>query len=564
MLKRFYILLVFCLFSTLFAQNKVDNFDLACPEFIPQNSSFDLSIITSKVYKNAAKLKLYFIPGSKLEIQKIELKSLNKRTSVQFSSMYIDEALSNGYKSVINLNDTNFSQENFFQVLIKLKPYTNDNAAFKFLGVFTRNDSILGYLKTSNENLQQNRKNLITAKINFYQPQENSNNALMFDNLGKFNLSLKNIKPDNLLTEFWFKPNGNDFTFFKIKNLLTGSTELKLKINPFQMLTASTDNNIQEFISPYFVSMGSWYHIDIQFLPQLQSIVLFCNDKKFSLIKLNDLSQPDQYSLQFENNVTEGKVNKTFQIDLLRFIELNNTLEVAFANKNYSDFLSDSSHVIYTFNFADEQELQKSIEYFSTDLGNVELTNSDAPIFARAPDLNISISSQSYELTWNGGDYKQAQKYVLQKSLGGSNYSDISTRLADNEPSRTYSVIDSKDENADIVFYRVKQVNKDGSIVYSSSVKVGQGNTEPFTLAQNYPNPFNPRTSIEVNLLEDADVTITIYNLEGKVVEQLFKGALAKGTHNFIFDATNLPSGIYLYQVTTPDYSLTQKMVLTK
>ncbi len=83
--------------------------------------------------------------------------------------------------------------------------------------------------------------------------------------------------------------------------------------------------------------------------------------------------------------------------------------------------------------------------------------------------------------------------------------------------------------NNEIVFYRVKQINKDGSVVYSSQVKVGQGLSEPFIVEQNFPNPFNPKTSIEVELLEDNEVTIVIYNLEGREVTQLYKGFLIKG-----------------------------------
>ena len=76
--------------------------------------------------------------------------------------------------------------------------------------------------------------------------------------------------------------------------------------------------------------------------------------------------------------------------------------------------------------------------------------------------------------------------------------------------------LDQKDESSEVVYYRVKQVDKDGSIVYSSQVKVGQGLFEPFIVEQNYPNPFNPKTSIVVELLEDTQVKVIVYNLEGK------------------------------------------------
>ncbi|MGA9293630.1 MAG: T9SS type A sorting domain-containing protein, partial [Ignavibacteriaceae bacterium] len=135
---------------------------------------------------------------------------------------------------------------------------------------------------------------------------------------------------------------------------------------------------------------------------------------------------------------------------------------------------------------------------------------------------------------------------------------------ADDLNEKNYTCLDQKDESSDVIYYRVKQVDKDGSIVYSSQVKVGQGLFEPFIVEQNYPNPFNPKTSIVVELMEDTEVKIIIYNLEGKEIERLYDGSLSKGVHKFTFDATDLPSGVYLYKIETPEYSQTKKMVLTK
>jgi hypothetical protein len=228
------------------------------------------------------------------------------------------------------------------------------------------------------------------------------------------------------------------------------------------------------------------------------------------------------------------------------------------------NFSADSSSVLYQFNFKNEEELYLAKDEINISYNSVDFIKSDAPIFARAPELNINLLGNSYELTWSGGDFKQAQSYVLEKSLNNSDFKPVSTIQAENTPEKKYSILDVKDPSAEIVFYRIKQVNADGSTVYSSQVKIGQGATDPFVVEQNYPNPFNPRTSIVVELLEDSDVDITIYNLEGKEIAKLFKGFLTSGTHKFSFDAAELPSGIYLYKVSTPNYSNTKKMILTK
>ena len=83
-------------------------------------------------------------------------------------------------------------------------------------------------------------------------------------------------------------------------------------------------------------------------------------------------------------------------------------------------------------------------------------------------------------------------------------------------------------------------------------------------LYQNYPNPFNPSTTIEYDLVSSGKVTLKIYNILGKEVRTLAEGNQQKGKHKIIFNARNLPSGVYFYQITTQSFSKVQKAVLLK
>ncbi|MBX2819336.1 MAG: T9SS type A sorting domain-containing protein [Rhodothermaceae bacterium] len=85
-----------------------------------------------------------------------------------------------------------------------------------------------------------------------------------------------------------------------------------------------------------------------------------------------------------------------------------------------------------------------------------------------------------------------------------------------------------------------------------------------YTLDQNYPNPFNPSTTIQYALPEDARVTLTIYDLQGREVEQLVHEVQHAGTHTVVFDASSLASGTYLYKLQTPSYIETRQMQLIK
>ncbi|MBU1936244.1 right-handed parallel beta-helix repeat-containing protein [bacterium] len=85
-----------------------------------------------------------------------------------------------------------------------------------------------------------------------------------------------------------------------------------------------------------------------------------------------------------------------------------------------------------------------------------------------------------------------------------------------------------------------------------------------YFLAQNYPNPFNPTTTIRYDLKQTADVSVKVFNLLGQEIATLVQGRIPAGTHDVVWDATDLPSGIYFFQMAAGDFVQTRKMVLLK
>ena len=99
------------------------------------------------------------------------------------------------------------------------------------------------------------------------------------------------------------------------------------------------------------------------------------------------------------------------------------------------------------------------------------------------------------------------------------------------------------------------------SNVVSAAIKLVPG---MFALHQNYPNPFNPNTQIRYALPEASVVRVEVYNSLGQQVAILVDGYMNAGYHQVSFNATGLSSGVYLYKITTPNYSTTKKMLLMK
>ena len=92
---------------------------------------------------------------------------------------------------------------------------------------------------------------------------------------------------------------------------------------------------------------------------------------------------------------------------------------------------------------------------------------------------------------------------------------------------------------------------------------------EKFALVQNYPNPFNPITNLRYDLPEQAQVTLTIYDLTGREVTQLVNTTQEPGFKSVRWDATDrhgkpASAGVYLYQIRAGEFVQTRKMVLLK
>ncbi len=117
--------------------------------------------------------------------------------------------------------------------------------------------------------------------------------------------------------------------------------------------------------------------------------------------------------------------------------------------------------------------------------------------------------------------------------------------------------------------YRLKQIDFDGTFDYSDIIEVTVVAPTIFSLEQNYPNPFNPSTKIKFEIPGQARndnrlVTLKVYDVLGNEVAILVNEQKQAGIYEVEFDGTELPSGIYLYQLKAGNFVETKKMILLK
>ena len=125
-----------------------------------------------------------------------------------------------------------------------------------------------------------------------------------------------------------------------------------------------------------------------------------------------------------------------------------------------------------------------------------------------------------------------------------------------------------------VVYYRLKQIDFNGSFEYSKVIELNTVSVTTMELSQNYPNPFNPSTNIIYQIANDSFVSLNVYNTLGEEVSTLINEFKTAGNYNVTFsaiggsasggDAWNLPSGIYVYRLHTGNFAETKKMVLKK
>ncbi len=137
-----------------------------------------------------------------------------------------------------------------------------------------------------------------------------------------------------------------------------------------------------------------------------------------------------------------------------------------------------------------------------------------------------------------------------------------------------YAFIDNNLDPINKVYrYRLKQIDYNGNYRYLGELVTGIIYTgiidshylpDNYELSQNYPNPFNPSTKIRFQVPKTGFVTLKIYNTLGKEIATLVNEEKQPGNYEITWNASNLPSGIYFYRITTGNFLDTKKMLLLK
>jgi len=123
----------------------------------------------------------------------------------------------------------------------------------------------------------------------------------------------------------------------------------------------------------------------------------------------------------------------------------------------------------------------------------------------------------------------------------------------------------SYEENSNV--YVGIETEANSNFVLTPDVIVGVNDINvpvEYYLEQNYPNPFNPSTTINFAIEKQGEVELKVYDILGSEITTLVSNELASGNYQINFDASELPSGIYIYQLKTNNFIQSRRMMLLK
>lgn len=114
--------------------------------------------------------------------------------------------------------------------------------------------------------------------------------------------------------------------------------------------------------------------------------------------------------------------------------------------------------------------------------------------------------------------------------------------------------------------YRIKQIDFGGAYTYYSAAEVEVGAMpNELALEPNYPNPFNPSTSISFTVPQDGPAVLKVFNMLGQEVATLFnEEAVAGRLYKATFDASSLPTGVYVSRLEFGGQAVMRKMLFVK
>ena len=334
-------------------------------------------------------------------------------------------------------------------------------------------------------------------------------------------------------------------------------------------LASSDGRRLYETSSTVFLADGVWHHIAMTYEASSHVFELY----RDGLFLSQATASSEIVDQTHEPVIIAARASKRkfyFGImDELRFWSVRRSPEEIVFYKNIA-LTGYEENLVACFTFDKGQggkilSMAMTEGFDATAYNRPKLVPSLAPLRIELLSFNVVTTGSTVDMLWETFDESKVRSYQVEKRDASGKFTTFQKvepqRRAENHQS--YHLTDTWSEKT-VIYYRLRKTNTDGSTLFSDEIPVGMEEVMNFALGENEPNPFSTITEIPFILSESTYVSLEVYDLMGRLVEELLSDKKAAGSYREKFDGSGLPPGLYFYKMRTPAGSQTKKMYLSR
>jgi hypothetical protein len=318
-----------------------------------------------------------------------------------------------------------------------------------------------------------------------------------------------------------------------------------------------------------FIADGIWRHLAVAWCTDSLRFVLYIDGRACDTLFV----PPAMRSVSGEELLVGSNVPRTqfarATFDELRLWETcRNEQEVAYYRDLALSGYETGLYALFSFDDGADGRIYGHSQVDSIWLSaynRPRLIVSTAPLRIELLAFNTVLDGDTVRMNWETFDETKIRGYEVEKRTESGRYSVFEHVEPMRAPERhqIYTLTDVWN-GRQIVYYRLRRINTDGTVLFSAEAPIGSEAILNFVLGDNTPNPFTESTEIKYTLTKRTRVDLTVYDLMGNEVSVLVAGRQEPGTYAVEFDGREHSGGIYFYKMRTSAGSQTKKMYLAK
>ena len=372
--------------------------------------------------------------------------------------------------------------------------------------------------------------------------------------------------------ESWCRTFGTDFPLLSTRSDdYATAFPLELQVSEYgeaEILCADGSRVFRSGRSP-FIADGKWHHLAVSYCRDSLRYMLCIDGRAADTLQL----PPSMRSVVADRLLLGSNRALTrfarAEFDELRFWETcRNEQEIAYYRDLALSGYETSLSVLFSFDSGSEGRIPGNAQGDSLSLLAYNLPRlvvSTAPLRIERLAFNARLIDDTVQMSWETFDETRVQVYEVEKRTESGRYRvyrEIEPLRAA-ERHQEYLVTDDW-SGREVVYYRLRKVTTDGTVLFSEEVPIGLEAILNFSLEDNVPNPFTESTEIRYTLARRTHVELTVYDMSGREVAELVDARQDSGGYSVRFEAADLPGGMYFYKMKTGAGSLTKKMYLAR